>query len=67
MLNEAGSLDVRINERHKESMQMYRNLRKALCVGYANMLAERMVKHNGYRTIGFKPQLVQVLEFKLLF
>ncbi|CAN1794691.1 Probable pre-mRNA-splicing factor ATP-dependent RNA helicase DEAH4, partial [Linum perenne] len=37
-----------------------RNLRKALCVGYANKLAEKMVHHNGYRTIGFKPQLVQV-------
>lgn len=31
-----------------------------MCVGYANQLAERMVYHNGYRTLGFKPQVVQV-------
>ncbi|KAJ4844882.1 hypothetical protein Tsubulata_016452 [Turnera subulata] len=55
-----GSLDVRAKERYKESQQGYRKLRKALCVGYADKLAERMVQHNGYRTIGFKPQLVQV-------
>ncbi|KAA8528994.1 hypothetical protein F0562_033518 [Nyssa sinensis] len=55
-----GSLDVRTNERRKESRQDYRNLRKALCVGYANQLAERMIRHNGYRTSGFKSQLVQV-------
>uniref|UniRef100_A0A5B6Z4G9 RNA helicase n=2 Tax=Davidia involucrata TaxID=16924 RepID=A0A5B6Z4G9_DAVIN len=55
-----GSLDVRTNERLKESRRDYRNLRKALCVGYANQLAERMIRHNGYRTIGFKSQLVQV-------
>ncbi|GAY44055.1 hypothetical protein CUMW_079330 [Citrus unshiu] len=55
-----GSLDVRANHRWKESRQDYRKLRKALCVGYANQLAERMIHHNGYRTLGFKPQLVQV-------
>ncbi|KAJ4834147.1 hypothetical protein Tsubulata_043366, partial [Turnera subulata] len=55
-----GSLDVRAKERYKESQQGCRKLRKALCVGYADKLAERMVQHNGYRTIGFKPQLVQV-------
>ncbi|KAJ6323962.1 hypothetical protein OIU76_011293 [Salix suchowensis] len=54
------SLNVRTNERYKERQRGYKNLRKALCVGYANKLAERMVQHNGYRTIGFKPQLVQV-------
>ncbi|KAL4638691.1 hypothetical protein ACB092_03G164200 [Castanea dentata] len=55
-----GSLDVRANGRWKEGEQDYRNLRKALCIGYANQLAERMVHHNGYRTLGFKPQVVQV-------
>ncbi|KAE9454737.1 hypothetical protein C3L33_13376, partial [Rhododendron williamsianum] len=55
-----GSLDVRTNGRRKESQEDYRNLRKSLCVGYANQLAERMMRHNGYRTLGFKPQLVQV-------
>uniref|UniRef100_A0A6M2FC58 RNA helicase n=1 Tax=Populus davidiana TaxID=266767 RepID=A0A6M2FC58_9ROSI len=55
-----GSLNVRTNERYKERQRDYKNLRKALCVGFANKLAERMVQHNGYRTIGFKPQLVQV-------
>ncbi|KAK4836378.1 hypothetical protein QYF36_022200 [Acer negundo] len=55
-----GSLDVRTKKRRKESRQDYRNLRMALCVGYANQLAERMLRHNGYRTVGFKSQLVQV-------
>ncbi|CAI0381069.1 unnamed protein product [Linum tenue] len=55
-----GSTDVRANRRYRESEHDYRNLRKALCVGYANRLAERMIQHNGYRTIGFKPQLIQV-------
>ncbi|XP_065636492.1 probable pre-mRNA-splicing factor ATP-dependent RNA helicase DEAH4 [Quercus suber] len=55
-----GSLDVRANGRWKEGEQDYRNLRKALCIGFANQLAERMVHHNGYRTLGFKPQVVQV-------
>ncbi|KAG2706688.1 hypothetical protein I3843_05G103400 [Carya illinoinensis] len=55
-----GSLDVRANGRWKESELDYRNLRKALCIGFANQLAERMIHHNGYRTLGFKPQVVQV-------
>ncbi|KAK9276177.1 hypothetical protein L1049_005708 [Liquidambar formosana] len=55
-----GSLDVRATERWKESRHEYMKLRKALCIGYANQLAERMIHHNGYRTLGFKPQLVQV-------
>ncbi|KAG5527316.1 hypothetical protein RHGRI_028271 [Rhododendron griersonianum] len=55
-----GSLDVRTNGRRKESQEDYRNLRKCLCMGYANQLAERMMRHNGYWTLGFKPQLVQV-------
>ncbi|KAL6969302.1 RNA helicase [Sarracenia purpurea var. burkii] len=52
--------DVGTDRRRKESQQDYRKLRKALSVGYANQLAERMMRHNGYRTLGFKPQLVQV-------
>ncbi|KAJ9169364.1 hypothetical protein P3X46_017567 [Hevea brasiliensis] len=55
-----GSLDVQADKRYKKGQQEYKNLRKALCVGYADKLAERMIRHNGYRTIGFKPQLVQV-------
>lgn len=55
-----GSLDVEANGRRKESQQGYRKLRKALCIGFAGQLAERMIHHNGYRTIGFKSQLVQV-------
>ncbi|KAK2634797.1 hypothetical protein Ddye_029589 [Dipteronia dyeriana] len=61
-----GSLDVRTKQRRKESRQDYRNLRKALCVGYANQLAERMLRHNGYRTVGFKSQLVQVYPSSVL-
>ncbi|CAN1313420.1 Probable pre-mRNA-splicing factor ATP-dependent RNA helicase DEAH4 [Linum perenne] len=55
-----GSTDVRATRRYRDGEHGCRNLRKALCVGYANKLAEKMVHHNGYRTIGFKPQLVQV-------
>ncbi|XVF02692.1 hypothetical protein REPUB_Repub04eG0196400 [Reevesia pubescens] len=51
--------DVRANQSRK-GHQSYRNLRKALCIGYASQLAERMRHHNGYRTLGFKSQLVQV-------
>ncbi|KAK4488774.1 hypothetical protein RD792_004561 [Penstemon davidsonii] len=54
-----GSLDVKISKRWKEGSD-YRALRKALCSGYANQLAERMIRHNGFRTFGFKSQLVQV-------
>ncbi|CAA7396407.1 unnamed protein product [Spirodela intermedia] len=38
----------------------YQKLRRALCKGYGNQLAERMLHHNGYRSIGFRSQLVQV-------
>ncbi|GLT86623.1 hypothetical protein SLE2022_047510 [Rubroshorea leprosula] len=51
---------AKANGRRNESQQDYRKLRKALCIGYAGQLAERMIHHNGYRTIGFKSQLVQV-------
>lgn len=46
----------------ESDLDLYIKLRKALCVGYANQLAERMIRHNGYRTItmGFRSQLVQV-------
>ncbi|KAG8383282.1 hypothetical protein BUALT_Bualt05G0168300 [Buddleja alternifolia] len=54
-----GSMDVKTSKRRKDE-QDYRALRKSLCSGYANQLAERMMRHNGYRTIGFKSQLVQV-------
>ncbi|KAL4364375.1 hypothetical protein GQ457_04G008520 [Hibiscus cannabinus] len=54
-----GSSEVRANQSRKRD-QSYRSLRKALSVGYANQLAERMRHHNGFRTLGFKPQLVQV-------
>ncbi|XP_027340108.1 probable pre-mRNA-splicing factor ATP-dependent RNA helicase DEAH4 isoform X2 [Abrus precatorius] len=55
-----GPLDVRANGKRDEFRQDYRNLRKALCVGYANQLAERKMHHNGYRTLGFQAQVVQV-------
>ncbi|OWM76194.1 probable pre-mRNA-splicing factor ATP-dependent RNA helicase DEAH4 [Punica granatum] len=55
-----GSLDVRLNESERERRRDYKNLRNALCAGYAGQLAERMSLHNGYRTMGFKSQLVQV-------
>ncbi|TKY59874.1 ATP-dependent RNA helicase dhx8 [Spatholobus suberectus] len=55
-----GPLDVRANGKREELRQDYRNLRKALCMGYANQLAERKMHHNGYRTLGFQAQVVQV-------
>ncbi|KAK4716063.1 hypothetical protein R3W88_014401 [Solanum pinnatisectum] len=55
-----GSLDVQTSNRRRGSQQEYKNLRKALCIGYANQLAERMIRHNGYRPLGFKSELVQV-------
>ncbi|KNA17592.1 hypothetical protein SOVF_078270 [Spinacia oleracea] len=54
------STDVHGSHKSREKKMGYRNLRKALCVGYANQLAERMMRHNGYRTLGLKSQLVQV-------
>ncbi|KAK9108437.1 hypothetical protein Syun_024448 [Stephania yunnanensis] len=59
-LGKLGSLEVQRSRGRKQSQQSYKNLRRALCVGFAGQLAERMIHHNGYRTIGFKPQLVQV-------
>lgn len=55
-----GSLDVQTSNRRRDGQQEYKNLRKALCIGYANQLAERMIRHNGYRPLGFKSELVQV-------
>ncbi|XP_059316444.1 probable pre-mRNA-splicing factor ATP-dependent RNA helicase DEAH4 isoform X1 [Lycium ferocissimum] len=55
-----GSLDVQTSKKRRDGQQEYRNLRKALCIGYANQLAERMIRHNGYRPLGFKSELVQV-------
>lgn len=48
------------NERSKGKVGNARALRKALSKGYANQLANRLPRHNGYRTIGHKAQLVQV-------
>uniref|UniRef100_A0A3Q7GDP9 RNA helicase n=1 Tax=Solanum lycopersicum TaxID=4081 RepID=A0A3Q7GDP9_SOLLC len=55
-----GSLDVQTSNRRRGGQQEYKNLRKALCIGYANQLAERMIRHNGYRPLGFKSELVQM-------
>ncbi|KAI3880903.1 hypothetical protein MKX03_032728 [Papaver bracteatum] len=52
-----GPMDVQTKQ---ESQQDYKNLRRALSVGYASQLAERMIYHNGYKTLGFKQQLVKV-------
>ncbi|XP_058102259.1 probable pre-mRNA-splicing factor ATP-dependent RNA helicase DEAH4 isoform X1 [Magnolia sinica] len=55
-----GPLDVQSNRRSKEKTDDYKSLRRALCAGYGNQLAERKIHHNGYRTLGYKSQLVQV-------
>jgi hypothetical protein len=46
--------------RGRKSDPDYRKLRRALCIGYGNQLAERMIHHNGYHTVGYRTQLVQV-------
>jgi hypothetical protein len=55
-----GSTDVQAKKERKSDPD-YRKLRRALCVGYGNQLAERMLHHNGYHTVGYRAQLVQVL------
>lgn len=55
-----GPLDVESRLLRRGSRQNYLRLRKALCVGYGNQLAERMLHHNGFRTLGYRSQLVQV-------
>ncbi|PKA66118.1 putative pre-mRNA-splicing factor ATP-dependent RNA helicase [Apostasia shenzhenica] len=54
-----GPIDAQSSANQRES-QEYTTLRKALCRGYGNQLAERMLHHNGYRTLGIRSQLVQV-------
>lgn len=60
---ETGSVDIRSNSSSRERMRdrKYRKLRKALCVGYASQLADRMTLHNGYHPLGFTSLLVQVV------
>lgn len=55
-----GPTDVQSSLRHKKGERDYQKLRKALCRGYGNQLAERMLHHNGYHTLGYRSQLVQV-------
>ncbi|XP_047091854.1 probable pre-mRNA-splicing factor ATP-dependent RNA helicase DEAH4 [Lolium rigidum] len=54
-----GPTDLQARRGHKSDPD-YRKLRRALCVGYGNQLAERMIHHNGYHTVGYRTQLVQV-------
>ncbi|GAB2214360.1 hypothetical protein Droror1_Dr00018703 [Drosera rotundifolia] len=55
-----GPVEVQGNHKRRERQQNYKNLRKALSVGYANHLAERKLRHNGYRTLGINSELAQV-------
>lgn len=59
-----GPMEVQSSSRHKRNEHDYEKLRRALCVGYGNQLAERMLHHNGYRTLGYRSQLVQVHNFR---
>jgi ATP-dependent RNA helicase DHX8/PRP22 len=65
-----GSQDVRnesqegLRKKDRSTEQRTVPLRKALCIGFANKLARRMTKHNGYRTMGEKSQLVQVRDLQ---
>lgn len=52
--------DVESFPKRRVEEEDYQKLRRALCKGYGNQLAERMMHHNGYRSIGFRSQLVQV-------
>jgi len=47
MLLNLGSTDVHARKSWNSDPD-YRKLRRALCVGYGNQLAERMLHHNGY-------------------
>ncbi|XP_042373079.1 probable pre-mRNA-splicing factor ATP-dependent RNA helicase DEAH4 isoform X1 [Zingiber officinale] len=55
-----GPLDVESGIMQNKSDKNYRKLRRALCKGYGNQLAERMIHHNGFHTLGYRSQLVQV-------
>lgn len=55
-----GPVGVQSGWREKKGDQDYRKIRKALCKGYGNQLAEKMIHHNGYRTLGYRSQLIQV-------
>ncbi|GLT86622.1 hypothetical protein SLE2022_047510 [Rubroshorea leprosula] len=44
----------------KDVRKQLSQIMQKMAKGYAGQLAERMIHHNGYRTIGFKSQLVQV-------
>ncbi|WOK97415.1 putative pre-mRNA-splicing factor ATP-dependent RNA helicase DEAH4 [Canna indica] len=55
-----GSTDVEFGVRQRKSDKDYQKIRRALCKGYGNQLAERMLHHNGYHTLGYRSQLVQV-------
>lgn len=61
LIDKIDRLEVGARGRKSSSRDDYMKLRKALCVGNANQVAERMLRHNGYRTLTFRPQLVQVL------
>ncbi|KAG6521709.1 hypothetical protein ZIOFF_018834 [Zingiber officinale] len=56
----ARPLDVESGIMQNKSDKNYRKLRRALCKGYGNQLAERMIHHNGFHTLGYRSQLVQV-------
>ncbi|XP_078434276.1 RNA helicase family protein isoform X2 [Wolffia australiana] len=58
MAKDPAEVDLAPKRRRRE--EDYRKLRRALCKGYGNQLAERMLHHNGYRSIGFRSQLLQV-------
>ncbi|XP_031480979.1 probable pre-mRNA-splicing factor ATP-dependent RNA helicase DEAH4 [Nymphaea colorata] len=55
-----GPTDVQSKYRRQNSSEDYAKLRWALCKGFANQLAQRMIHHNGYRTLSHRSQLVQV-------
>ncbi|KAJ6801817.1 putative pre-mRNA-splicing factor ATP-dependent RNA helicase DEAH4 [Iris pallida] len=55
-----GPVGVQSGWSEKKGDQDYRKIRRALCKGYGNQLAEKMIHHNGYRTLGYRSQLIQV-------
>ncbi|KAL2632504.1 hypothetical protein R1flu_003983 [Riccia fluitans] len=46
--------------RSRQILGSARALRQALCKGFGNRIAHRLPRHNGYRCIGHKSQLVQI-------
>ncbi|CAM6041396.1 unnamed protein product [Sphagnum compactum] len=60
MKKNPGGFEESATNQSKEKVSSTRSLRKALCQGFANRLAQRMPHHNGYHIVSHRSQLVQI-------